>query len=172
MRRLRMKRSPLDQSGTHVPFGSWLLPMPSVDTSNQPYVDGENPAIEADARASELLGHDVFGDACGSKDLDLMPGHGDHSSPFPRRRAPAADLERSVGSEPWMTRQNFRNAHRPRGIARYGSPHERGATRLYGPRRRAAPPRNPRSTRKGLAQRAQDAVSREPSPALRVGEWF
>jgi hypothetical protein len=50
---------------------------------------------------------------CGSENLDLMPGHGvDHSSAFPGWRASAASPEKSVGSEPWATRQNFRKRTR------------------------------------------------------------
>jgi integrase len=42
-----------------------------------------------------------------------MPGHGvDHSSPFPGRRASAADPDRSLGLEPGRTRQNFRRLTR------------------------------------------------------------
>ena len=71
-----------------------------------------NP-LHAAYRDGRPLGDGPFGNPCGSEDLHLMPGHGvDHCSPFPGWRASAACPEKSVGSEPWVTRQNFRKGTR------------------------------------------------------------
>jgi hypothetical protein len=75
-------------------------------------VTGGNPRLVFDpAHASDgdarLRRHHRLGHAYCTQNLDLMPAHGwDHSSPFPRRRCPAAAREKSVTSEPSQTGQN------------------------------------------------------------------
>ena len=93
-------------------------------------------------------------------------------APRPSDHHGGAEPARRPGPQPGQGRAPPLENHAAGGIARYGSTGERGATRLYGPRScaRALPKR--RSAPKGLARSAQDAVSRERLPALRVGESF
>ena len=64
-------------------------------------------------RDGGALRNGAFGDPCGAKDLNFMPGHGvDHSSPFSGPHGSAAGPEKSVGLEPRVTRQNFRKGSR------------------------------------------------------------
>ena len=93
----RRSRRPTDAHGADRPRDRRLL---------------ADPLDAADGHGGSLS-HRPFGDSCGAEDLNLMPGHGvDHSSPFSGRRASAAGPEKSVGSEPWVTRQNFRKGSR------------------------------------------------------------